>query len=252
MCYNNKMKSFFQRLFYSTRSTEFFRVNNFLTVVTILTIVALVLETVASLSSYHYLFRSIEIGATVIFTIEYIGRIVGHKKPWQYIFSFFGLIDLIAIVPSYLGLGNLTFLKSLRWLRIFRFLRMLRLAKVLELRSLKEEGRELDKKTQNDKLFLITLQIYMTLFVATALLGATLIWIFEGNREIFANIPLSLLWSVKVLLGGTPQALPDTIFGELVVIGTRFFGVILFALLINIILNPVKKYVLAQEEEEEL
>lgn len=242
------MKSFFRSLFYSTRNTLFFRVNQFLTVVTIITITALVLETVQSLESYIPLFRAIEIVATLIFTFEYIGRIWGHDKPLKYIFSFFGLIDLVAILPTYLGLGNLTFLKSLRWLRIFRFLRMLRLAKVLELRSMKQEGKIFDQKTYEDKLFFMTLQIYMTLFVATALLAATLIWIFEGDRVVFSNIPMSLLWSLKVLLGGAPQALPETVFGEIVVIGTRFFGVVLFALLINIILNPVKKYVLAQED----
>jgi voltage-gated potassium channel len=243
------MKLFFRRLFYSSHSSSFFRVNNFLTIVTIVTIAALVLETVESLERYMFWFRGIEWVATFIFTFEYIGRIWGNKKPFRYIFSFFGLIDLVAILPTYFGLGNLTFLKSLRWLRIFRFLRMLRLAKVLELQTLKQNGTEFDKKSYEDRLFLMTLQIYMTLFIATALLAATLIWIFEGDRSVFANIPLSLLWSLKVLLGGAPQALPDTVFGELVVIVTRFFGVVLFALLINIILNPVKKYVLAQQED---
>lgn len=242
------MKSFFRTLFYTHNSPLFLKVNHFLSVVTFLTITALVLETVQGFEAYHSLFRVIEICATVIFTVDYLGRILGHKKPSEYVFSFFGIIDLLAIIPTYLGIGNLTFLKSLRGLRILRFLRMLRLAKIIELRNLEQSGKLESKKSQEDKLFLITLEIYVTIFWATALLSGTCIWLAEGTREVFRNIPVALLWSLKVLLGGAPQAMPETLWGEVIVIVTRFLGVILFALLINMILNPIKKYFLMSEK----
>lgn len=60
-------------------------------------------------------------------------------------------------------------------------------------------------------------------------------------RPEFESIPLAMVWSAKVIMGGVPQHMPATVWGELVTIGTRFFGLLLFGLMISIMGNTLKK-----------
>ena len=83
-----------------------------------------------ALSEYAVWFSVIEFITVFIFTLEYIARL-WVSKPWhQYAFSFYGVIDLVSILPSFVGLGNYTFLKSVRMIRLIRFLRIVRMAKL--------------------------------------------------------------------------------------------------------------------------
>jgi hypothetical protein len=79
-----------------------------------------------------------------------------------------------------------------------------------------------------------------------------MIWFFEGHREVFMSIPVAMIWSSKVLMGGIPQAMPETFQGEFVTITTRFMGLVLFSLLISIIGGSVKKILLGTDELQEL
>ena len=68
---------------------------------------------------------------TILFSLEYILRIITVKKPWKYIFSFYGIIDLLSTIPKYVSLilidsHNLAVLRALRLLRIFRILKITR------------------------------------------------------------------------------------------------------------------------------
>ncbi len=238
------VQKFCREIFNDVNSRYFLIVNDFFAILTIVSILAIVLETVDSLSKYSGIFLTIEFVTVFFFTLEYIGRIIAAKKPWSYIFSFFGLIDLISIVPTYIGIANLTFLKSARLLRMMRFLRMVRLTKLLRMKKAHSDIEE----HGHDSLFSMTLQIYFLSMLSVILLSATLIWFFEGGRDVFANIPVSMIWSTKVLLGGVPQAMPNTISGEFVTIFTRFMGLILFSLLISIVGGSIKKLLLGSED----
>ncbi|MEZ4605442.1 MAG: ion transporter [Deinococcales bacterium] len=95
----------------------------------ILTSVLLVmLESVASLQAqYGALMRSVEWFFTAVFSLEYLLRVWSARKRWRYVFSFFGLIDLLSILPFYLSL----FFDSSRYFLIIRALRLLRVFRVL-------------------------------------------------------------------------------------------------------------------------
>lgn len=245
-----KKKPTFQKMcrsaFGDVESRYFEPVNDFFAILTIVSVLAVVLETVEGLERYHDIFLFIEYFTVFFFSMEYLGRIIATRKPWGYVFSFFGLIDLLAIVPTYLGIANLTFLKSARLLRMLRFLRMVRLAKLLRMRRARADIEE----HAHNSLFRLTLQIYVLTLVCVILISATLIWLVEGDRVVFANIPLSMIWSSKVLLGGVPQVMPQTVSGEMVVIFTRFMGLVLFSLLISIVGGSVKKLLLGTEEDK--
>ncbi|MFW5781026.1 MAG: ion transporter, partial [Bacteroidota bacterium] len=98
----------------------------------LISMLAVVLESIPALNAdYGYYFRVVEWIVTVLFTIEYIARIIVARKPLGYIFSFFGIIDFLAVIPTYLGLlfagaGSLLIIRALRLLRIFRVFKLSR------------------------------------------------------------------------------------------------------------------------------
>ncbi len=230
--------------FHNIHSSYFGPVNDIFAFLTIVSVCGLVLETVHGLAQCTAVFLFIEYVTAFFFACEYIARIIATKRPLRYMFSFFGIVDLLAIVPTFLGIANFTFLKSVRLLRILRFLRMIRLAKLLRMKRTYEDI----EKHGHDHLFSLTMQIYLVTLFTVILLSATMMWFVEGDRAVFANIPVAMIWSSKVLLGGISQAMPETIFGEIVAVLTRFMGLVLFSLLISIVGGSVARLLFGTEK----
>lgn len=199
-------------------------------VVTIVSILAVVLETVPSLSVYEKWFLLIEWVAVIIFSLEYLGRLLVTKPRYRYVFSFFGIIDLVAILPTLLGLGNLTFLKSARAIRIIRLLRILRLAKITR----NPKGQDIE---ESFGVYGFNILIYGATLLLSLLVMGTLIYLAESDTESFASIPAGMWWSLKVFMGGMAVTVPDTQFGEVVYVATRFVGLLLFGLLVGVVGN---------------
>ena len=103
-----------------------------LIVAILFSIILVMLESVKELDSkYHNFFNISEWVITILFSIEYVLRIITVKKPKKYIFSFYGIIDLLSTIPKYLsmfigGAHALVALRALRLLRIFRILKLVR------------------------------------------------------------------------------------------------------------------------------
>ena len=108
-----------------------------LLVLIVLSIAAVMVESVESYSVKYEPFLSFfEWSITAIFTVEYILRIISVKKPLKYIFSFYGLIDLVSLLPTYLGLfmfsesiSSIKTIRTIRLLRVFRILKLIRYVK---------------------------------------------------------------------------------------------------------------------------
>ena len=98
----------------------------------VFSVILVILESVSSIRlAYASLLNQLEWVITVVFSLEYIARILVVKKPWKYITSFFGLIDLLSLLPKYIsfffmGSGSLVALRALRLLRVFRILKLSR------------------------------------------------------------------------------------------------------------------------------
>ena len=96
----------------------------------LLSVMFVALESVTSIDAkYHDFLFTAEWIVTILFTIEYVLRIICVQRPWSYIFSFYGVIDLISTLPMYLtllfiGTQSLVALKDLRLLRVFRILKL--------------------------------------------------------------------------------------------------------------------------------
>lgn len=210
-------------------STRTYRVvSNFLALLTIVSIVSLVLETVPALEQYNSVFLIIEWFAVIVFTFEYIGRLVVSKPKWKYSLSFFGIVDLVAILPTFLGLGNFTFLKSARAFRIIRLLRIMRLAKVSRAGAMTDE---------NMSVMSFNVIIYFATLLTALLISGTAMYIIEPQLSAFSSIPAGMWWSLKVFMAGIPVDAPQTGLGEIFYVLTRFVGLLLLGLLVGVVGN---------------
>ena len=209
----------------------------------VLNLIAVALESVPTLQiNYGSWFYSFEIFSVIIFTVEYVARVwsapakrdhengeTGLKARIRYIFSFYGLIDLVAILPFYIQ----AFFPGLD-LRVLRALRLLRILKLNHYNSALDDlfGAIVEEK----KSFLTTLYIFSVAFV----LSSSLIYYAEHKvqPEDFRSIPDAMYWSIITLTTvGYGDVSPITVFGKSIAAITAIFGVVVVALLTGIVAN---------------
>jgi len=234
------MQKFLTRAFNKPNTQTYKVVNNFFALLTIVSIISLVLETVPGLSHFQTLFLIAEWIAVILFSLEFIGRLIISKPTWKYAVSFFGIIDLVSVLPTFLGLGNFTFLKSARALRIIRLLRMARLAKVAR------SGMATD---ENTSVLSFNVLIYFATLLTALLLTGTAMYLVETNLSAFSSIPAGMWWSLKVFMAGIPVVEPETALGETFFVLTRFIGLLLLGLLIGIVGNIFRTLVLGEKKK---
>lgn len=234
---------FCQRAFYNPHTRVFEVVNDCLAVVIIASILAIICESVAAFARYYHIFFIIEYITVCIFLLEYFCRIIGSANRLAYFCSFFGIIDLLAVLPTLLHLTDLTPLKSVRALRILRFLRIMRAVKIMRLKRLK-------KVSKRNMLALIRfdIQIYLLAVMCAITILGCFAYIFEHNHPSFANIPLSMLWVLETLLGGAiSKTTPQTYIGIAIFMLARFVSFILLGFLIRIISDIVNYFLLGKK-----
>ena len=224
-------RPFLDRLFNDPSFPPFMLVNDVLAVATIITVVALILESVPQAVHYQSVFTVIEYTAVALFSLEYVLRVIGTSHPLRYVFSFFGIIDLLAIVPTYIGVANLTALKSARMLRLLRLLRIMRLAKLTRSMHLKHVD---DAET----LYRMNLKIYGVAVLTFIVLVGSLMYVIEGAGNIsFSTIPHGMLWALQTIIDPGSAAMPESTIGTIVRIIARLSSLILFAFCIHILGN---------------
>ncbi|XKT75325.1 MAG: ion transporter [Patescibacteria group bacterium UBA2103] len=224
-----------QDAFWNPKSKTYLPVNNFLAAVTLISILAIILQSMERFNPYEIYFTYLEYAVVAIFSFEYIGRIISKKKPLTYIFSFLGVVDLISILPTFFAFGNFTYLKSARSIRILQFLRSLRLLK-------------LRRRNEREDAALLTVEIYFFALFFTILTFGILLYIGEPSQV--TNIPEGMIWATKFVLGGVAQPLPVTLFGDLITIFGRFTGLVLFGFLIAVIGKFTQRILFGREIDE--
>lgn len=222
------------------RHPQFHLANRILGIVTLISVLAVVLETVAFFEPYQLWLTILEYAAVVIFTIEYIVRLVETKPRRSYVFGFFGIIDLVAIVPTILGLGNFTFLKAARSVRTIRLLRIARLAKV---------ARFNDEKAGSKAVLGINFEIYFLALVMVLTLLGSMLYLFESNQSAAADIPSGILWASKVILGGLSTPQPETFGGAFTLILTRFSAMILFGFIVGLVGAVLRRTLIGADKD---
>lgn len=159
----------------------------------LISVVVVLLESVDFIrEGYELVFRAIEWVITILFTIEYGLRIwcVWHK--WRYIRSFYGIIDLLSILPTFIGI----FLPQANSLLVIRSLRLLRVFKILKIRRFYGEGRALAGALMSSS---VKILVFLFAVVTVVVIFGTIMYIIESPEAGFTSIPQSVYWAVVTL-----------------------------------------------------
>lgn len=192
-----------------------------------LSVLVVMLESVAPLQAkYARLFTSLEWCFTIIFTIEYLLRLYSVRRAWSYATSFFGIIDLLAILPAYLSF----FFAGGTYLLIIRALRLMRIFRIFKLRHFLYEGQAITKAIRGSFAKITVFLTFVLLLVI--IIGAIMYLIEGGNNEGFSSIPRSIYWAIVTLTTvGYGDITPRTNVGQ-------FFSAIVMLLGYAIIAVP--------------
>jgi voltage-gated potassium channel len=164
-----------------------------LIVTILLSVLVVMLESVASIrQQYGPVLQSIEWGFTIAFTIEYLLRLSCVSKPLHYAGSFYGVVDFLAIIPTY---GSI-FLLGTQYLLVIRAIRILRVFRVLKLVQYWSEARTLSHALRaSRRKILVVLYVVMILVI---IIGSFM-YLIEGEKNGFTSIPRSIYWAIVTL-----------------------------------------------------
>ena len=195
-----------------------------LIVAIVTSVIAVMLDSVESIRSiYGFELTVIEWGFTLLFSVEYILRLLSVRKPLLYVFSVLGLIDLISIIPSYIALyytGAETFL-VIRVLRVLRIFRVFKLAEYLgEANTLMVALKASRRK--------ITIFLY-SIFIFVVVFGSVM-YLVEGADNGFTSIPRSVYWAIITLTTvGYGDIVPQTEIGQMIAATVMILGYAIIA-----------------------
>ncbi len=182
-----------------------------LLIVILYSIVVIMLESIPWFDKKYHRFLNIsEWIVTILFSIEYILRIISINRPKKYIFSFFGIVDFLSTIPKYLSL----ILVGSQYLTVFRALRLLRIFRILRLVRFVGESNNLIKalKAARTKIF-----VFVFFVIVVSVLLGTVMYLVEGPANGFTSIPHSVYWTIVTLTTvGYGDISPQTPLGQFI------------------------------------
>jgi voltage-gated potassium channel len=210
-------------------------------------IVVVMLDSVSSLhQQFGVQFHQAEWAFTILFSIEYLLRLSLSKKPLKFVFSFLGIIDLIAILPTYFtifieGSDPLLILRALRLLRIFRIFRLSNF--LLDLKFL---SRTLAKSFRKISIF------FMFAFVIIIIM-ASMMYIVEDPKHGFTSIPKCVYWAITTITTvGYGDMVPRTPLGQVVANIVMLIGYAIIAVPTGIITTEMALAIKSRDSGHEL
>lgn len=222
---DSKRDRLYNIIFYSdTKAGKNFDV--MLLVSIILSVIIVMLDSVSELHNrYVRIFVYAEWIFTILFTIEYVTRIIISRKPLDYITSFYGIIDLLSILPTYMSL----IITGSHYLLVIRILRMLRIFRILKLNRYLRASQVLQISLRQSKYKII---VFLEVVIATVVIMGSFMYLIEGPEHGFNSIPRSIYWAIVTLTTvGFGDITPQTILGQ-------FFASIIMILGYSIIAVP--------------
>lgn len=185
----------------------------------LLSVFVLMLDSVASISERYGSWLMIaEWTFTAVFTLEYLVRIYCSPRPLAYMRSFYGVIDLVSVLPNYLAL----FIPGANYLLIVRLLRVLRVFRVLKLARYLSEADVLIRSMVQSRRKIIV--FFMVVLVLSTIFGS-LMYVVEGPGNGFTSIPISIYWTiVTITTVGYGDIAPQTVLGQIVASAAMLTG----------------------------
>ncbi len=187
-------------------------------------ILVVILETVAPVrAAYGPLLRTIEWVVTLLFTLEYILRLLSVRRPIRYARSFFGVVDLLSILPTFLSLV----IDGTQSLLVLRALRLLRVFRVLKLGHFVIEARQLIYALQASARKII---VFMGTVLTLVLIIGAFMYLIEGQEHGFTSIPLGMYWAIVTLTTvGYGDIAPSTVLGKVFASAVMMLGYAIIA-----------------------
>ncbi len=175
----------------------------------LISVIAVFLESIEVIRvEYGNLLITIEWFFTILFSIEYILRILSVRKPLVYALSFYGIVDLLAIIPTYL---SLMFVGS-RYLLVIRILRLLRIFRIFKLTRFLTQANILKRALLAGREKII---VFLLTVLSIVVIIGTLMYVVEGPQHGFSSIPKAIYWAIVTLTTvGYGDISPQTPFGQ--------------------------------------
>lgn len=233
-------KKLFRTIYYAdTPAGKLFDVSLLVSIV--LSTILIIWESIpGSIEKYGYFFRYSEWVLTIFFTIEYYLRLLAIKNNRAFIFSAFGIIDLLCIVTFYISL----FFPQMHFLVAVRLLRLLRIFRIFNLITYLKEAMIIIKALQNSYRKII---IFLLFIVIISVIVGSLMYVLENGQNGFHSIPESVYWAiVTITTVGYGDIAPTTSAGKLMSIILMLCGYGIIAVPTGIVakeLRKVRKYV---------
>lgn len=180
-----------------------------LLVAILFSILAVMLESVPSIRNEHGdLLHNIEWSFTILFTLEYLARLLSHPKPKKYIFSTMGIIDLVSIIPTYLSLFSI----GSRSLSVIRSIRFIRVFRILKLTHFVGGAQVISQALYSSRHKIV---VFLGSVVCIVVIVGTLLYVVEGEENGFTSIPRSIYWAIVTLTTvGYGDIAPQTVLGQ--------------------------------------
>lgn len=199
-------------------------------------VIVAVLDSVTELKEeYGRLFFTLELIFTFLFTIEYALRVWLTSKTFRYVSSFYGIVDLLAILPVYLSffVANVQLLTVVRALRLLRVIRILKLGRYLA---------EADFIRRSLKASMTKIQIFLFTVLTIVLIMGTLMYLIEGPAAGFTSIPRAMYWAIVTLTTvGFGDITPQTPLGQFVASLIMLMGYAIIAVPTGIVSSEMAK-----------
>jgi voltage-gated potassium channel len=177
--------------------------------VIVTSVLVVILDSVQSIrDQWRPLFNAFEWGFTILFTLEYIARLACVNKPMRYALSFYGVIDLLALLPTYL----VAFAPELAYLIDVRVLRLLRVFRIFKLSRYSVEYRALVTAVAASRR---KITVFVGFVMLVVLVMGTLMYVVEGPVHGFTSIPVAIYWAISTMATvGFGDLVPKTDLGR--------------------------------------
>lgn len=210
-------------------------------------ILVVMLDSVARWRSlYGHAFYVLEWTFTILFTIEYILRLISIRQPLRYVFSFLGLIDLLAIIPSYLSV----FFVGAQSLLVLRVLRLIRIFRIFKLTHFISEMRFLGAAISGS---MRKISIFMMVVLFLVVILGSVMYLIEGGDNGFTSIPDSIYWAiVTITTVGYGDISPVTPLGKFIASIIMLIGYGIIAVPTGIITTEMALAAKKNEQQHEV